>query len=861
MLFSLHWASALLKQAMVMRGSGIVCLDSKIWPRADINRLQVAFGTVLRGSERCQGKALAKDATAMGVDEEEVDEGLREVAGRIEGAVQRLLEGQKSVLETPVGKLFSELSVGSHPQDEVQPDKPFVPSQELLDDLEALTLEVPISSLWALSLPECRASKSIVSAPFETSKSSCCVERLAGRDRSHFVASWDQALDVDCHLWAQKMPGITGFSILVEQMDEKYEPTEQEIKDYAEWLGIAEEDTELLWIARQGLKTPLPKPWRPCEASSGEIFFYNPVTGASQWDHPCDEELRQLYLQEKAKKHRKGSEDPKKPEEQEAQEKDCKDGKEETTSVSSIGEEVEEKTPPPSCEAKKSKASMIDEAQSTQKRLSFASESSGSAPSSPVGQEAPDAPAQPALTKKASEPPKKLMPERPNKPPPAKLRPPRPKTDRDLEDAFCKSPSPARSRQSPEGPVQSPPGRSQSPECQGGYATPSPPSPPTPGLSAVLKAEVRDDDISFWSNLENGEETLCQAVSKCSENGGSLEISSLTAVLEPSNSGDNEGASGKASPGDAEAGGSVPHTTLASLQCSLTALEPSSSDNPSGLSTRADPEVGTDGVLHSKTSLVELAEVSGKENQKPCNNVMGSRPLKDITNEIRDCVKLPTTPRSLASSAVDVAAMQRLQWELKEEQEERAVLDRQLAEALTAASMEQLAHSSTKAALRNSQRDVQRLETQLRFKDSEVEHLEAELQKCQSELAMLTAEKKQAETQLKAHQAELTRCKSKPQKKPKLQLPSSKKVLKSDEPAEFLQRRRRELRQQHAELEEERKQWRQEARNCGGAEPSEDLVRTRVVLDARAITLNKKISEYRALQRALTSGALHSPNA
>lgn len=684
---------------------------------------------------------------------------------------------------------------------------------------------------------------------------------------SHLVASWDQALDVDCHQWAPKMPGITGFSILEEQMDEKYEPTEQEIRDYAEWLGIAEEDTELLWIARQGLKTPLPKPWRPCEASSGEIFFYNPVTGASQWDHPCDEELRQLYLQEKTKKHRKGPEDQKEQNaEREAQEKDCKDGKEETTSVSSIGEEVEEKTPPPSCETKKSKASMIDEAQSTQKRLSFASESSGSAPSSPVGQEAPDAPAQHA-TKKASEL-KKLIPERPNKPPPAKLRPPRPKTDRDLEDAFCKSPSPARSRrQSPERPaVQSPPSRSkQSPEHQGGYATPSPPSPPTPGLSAVLKAEVRDDDISFWSNLENGEETLCQVVSKCSENSGSLEISSLTAVLEPSNSGENEGTSGKASPGDAEAGGSVPHTTLASLQCSLTALEPSSSDNPSGLSTRADPEVGTDGVLHSKTSLVELAEVSaGKENQKPCN-VIGSRPLKDITNEIRDA-KLPTTPRSLASSAVDVAAMQRLQWELKEEQEERAVLDRQLAEALTAASMEQLAHSSTKAALRNSQRDVQRLETQLRFKDSEVEHLEAELQKCQSELAMLTAEKKQAETQLKAQQAELTRCKSKPQKKPS-KLPSPKESLnfksdeRSSEPAEFLQRRRRELRQQHAELEEERKQWRQEAQNCGGTEPNEDLVRTRVVLDARAITLNKKISEYRALQRALTSGALHSPNA
>lgn len=122
---------------------------------------------------------------------------------------------------------------------------------------------------------------------------------------------------------------------------------------------------------------------------------------------------------------------------------------------------------------------------------------------------------------------------------------------------------------------------------------------------------------------------------------------------------------------------------------------------------------------------------------------------------------------------------------------------------------------------------------------------------------------------------ELTRCKSKPQK---LQKPSrvpsprdsqrdcqkdslaAPSPFNTDDSSEFLQRRRRELRLQHAELEEERKQWRQEARQCQG-EPSEDLVRSRVVLDARAITLNKKISEYRALQRALTSGALQSPNA
>lgn len=694
-----------------------------------------------------------------------------------------------------------------------------------------------------------------------------------------FLGVWDQVIVIiiACQSWGILLmtPAgqMTGFSILEEQMDEKYEPTQQEIKDYAEWLGIAEGDTDLLWIARQGLKTPLPKPWRPCEASSGEIFFYNPLTGASQWDHPCDEELRQVYLKEKAKQK-----------EREEREKHCKDGKEDTASVSSIGEETEEKTPPEAEKPKQMEAERsegTEGTEGTQKRLNFATESHSSASptTSPASEESDRASGSEHLKKTPSGDLRKLIPERPNKPPPAKLRPPRPKSTSDLEEAFCKSPSPARAKAELER-CQSPPTRSQrSPVCDSKFSSPSPPSPPTPGLSAVLKAEVRDDDISFWSNLENGEETLCHGVtqSKCSENGGSLEISSLTAVLEPSNSGENEGVSCKASPTDIDACESVPHTTLTSLQCSLTALEPSNSgENPSALSTRATPtdtaSIPREDVLHSKTSLVELAGVRDQENEKreTSSNAPG-RPLMDITNEVRDA-KLPTTPRSLASTAIDVAAMQRLQWELKEEQEERATLDRQLAETLTAASMEQLAHSSTKAALRNSQREVQRLQTQLRFKDSEVEHLEGELQKCQSELAMLTAQKKQVETQLKAQQAELTRCKSKPQRpqKPSRVLPASPKDTSfkgsdGDAAADLLRRRRRELRVQHAELEEERKRWRQEARRCNdgneGTELNEDLVRTRVVLDARAITLNKRISEYRALQRSLTSGALQSPTA
>lgn len=91
--------------------------------------------------------------------------------------------------------------------------------------------------------------------------------------------------------------------ILQEEVDEDYEPTDKEIREYAEWLGIdAEADPDLLWIARRGLMTPLPKPWRPCQSGEAEIFYFNPETGENTWDHPCDAALRELYAAERAKK-------------------------------------------------------------------------------------------------------------------------------------------------------------------------------------------------------------------------------------------------------------------------------------------------------------------------------------------------------------------------------------------------------------------------------------------------------------------------------------------------------------------------------------------------------------------------------
>ena len=91
--------------------------------------------------------------------------------------------------------------------------------------------------------------------------------------------------------------------ILEEEIDPNYEPTEDEVIEYAKWLGMdLDAEKKLWWIAREGLKAPLPKYWKPCKTTdTEEIYYFNFATGASTWDHPCDEYCRNLYEEEKKK--------------------------------------------------------------------------------------------------------------------------------------------------------------------------------------------------------------------------------------------------------------------------------------------------------------------------------------------------------------------------------------------------------------------------------------------------------------------------------------------------------------------------------------------------------------------------------
>ena len=102
------------------------------------------------------------------------------------------------------------------------------------------------------------------------------------------------------------LPRMSDDSIILEEeIDPNYEPTQGEVVEYAKWLGMdIVEDEYLMWIAREGLKAPLPENWKPCKTTdTDEIYYFNFSTGDSTWDHPCDEKYRFMYEEEKKRRN------------------------------------------------------------------------------------------------------------------------------------------------------------------------------------------------------------------------------------------------------------------------------------------------------------------------------------------------------------------------------------------------------------------------------------------------------------------------------------------------------------------------------------------------------------------------------
>ena len=61
--------------------------------------------------------------------------------------------------------------------------------------------------------------------------------------------------------------GLDGFEFMEEELDDDYNPSGEEIEEYARFLGMdINVDQELFFIAKEGLKAPLPSNWKPCKS-------------------------------------------------------------------------------------------------------------------------------------------------------------------------------------------------------------------------------------------------------------------------------------------------------------------------------------------------------------------------------------------------------------------------------------------------------------------------------------------------------------------------------------------------------------------------------------------------------------------
>ncbi|CAM6001672.1 unnamed protein product [Sphagnum balticum] len=64
-------------------------------------------------------------------------------------------------------------------------------------------------------------------------------------------------------------------------------------------------DEGLLYLAREGLKAPLPANWVPYQSRNGEVYYKHRITQEKTYDHPTDVEYKKQYEQQKEKMARK----------------------------------------------------------------------------------------------------------------------------------------------------------------------------------------------------------------------------------------------------------------------------------------------------------------------------------------------------------------------------------------------------------------------------------------------------------------------------------------------------------------------------------------------------------------------------
>uniref|UniRef100_A0A336MV13 CSON008022 protein n=1 Tax=Culicoides sonorensis TaxID=179676 RepID=A0A336MV13_CULSO len=96
---------------------------------------------------------------------------------------------------------------------------------------------------------------------------------------------------------------LSSSVILKEEFDENFEPTKEEIRDYAIKIGIRPDEPHLLHLARDGLMRALPSDWKPCFDEKHNAYYYvNKTSKKTQWEHPLDAEYK-LLVEKARRKH------------------------------------------------------------------------------------------------------------------------------------------------------------------------------------------------------------------------------------------------------------------------------------------------------------------------------------------------------------------------------------------------------------------------------------------------------------------------------------------------------------------------------------------------------------------------------
>lgn len=97
--------------------------------------------------------------------------------------------------------------------------------------------------------------------------------------------------------------GGTSQSEAKRPVEDNDEPTDEEVLDYAVFLGLdPEADAELMYLARVGLKASIEGGWKTYQNQEGRIFYFNFKTGVSSWDHPADETSLNMVREKKREK-------------------------------------------------------------------------------------------------------------------------------------------------------------------------------------------------------------------------------------------------------------------------------------------------------------------------------------------------------------------------------------------------------------------------------------------------------------------------------------------------------------------------------------------------------------------------------